>query len=365
MRGVFERPKDSGIWWINYHDADGVRHRERIGKESVAIEAYIQRRGEVKNGRFVPPRRPRVRFRELADLALADKKLRLTARSWRTDELRLGPLNDAFGELPISNLSPGRIEEFLGALLAKSRSRSTVNRYRSLLSSIFSFGVRAGKIQSNPLTRVRRFREAEPRIRFLDAGEEASVRSAIRARSVECEAEFDLALHTGMRRGEQYGLKWADVNLESLILTVLGKTGRRHVPINSTARAAIEKLHRASNGSAYVCPDKKRDDQVDWRRWFEDACDTAKVDDFRWHDLRHTFASRLVMAGVDLRSVQELLGHKSIVTTMRYAHLSPDHQRRNVERLVIGHQDGTGDPAPETKLAQVSKRQRGARSSAG
>ena len=159
------------------------------------------------------------------------------------------------------------------------------------------------------------------------------MRAAVRSQSLEHEAEFDLALNTGMRRGEQYGLTWDRVDLERGILTVYGKTGRRFVRINSVARAAILHLHSVSNGSKFVCPDKQREDQKDWRTWLDHACDSAKIDNFLWHDLRHTFASRLVMAGVDLRNVQELLGHRTIITTQRYAHLSPDHQRANVEKL--------------------------------
>jgi site-specific recombinase XerD len=220
-------------------------------------------------------------------------------------------------------------------LKADDRSGSTVNRYRSLLSNIFAVGVRSGALPFNPVSRVEKFRESDSRIRFLDAEEEKSLRAAVRAQSDEHEAELDLAIHTGIRRGEQFGLTWDRVDLERGILTVYGKTGRRFVPINSAARAAIETLWRVSNGSKFVSPDKRNVDQDDWRRWLAQACATAKVDNFRWHDLRHTFASRLVMKGVDLRSVQELLGHKSIVTTQRYAHLSPDHQKANVQKLVM------------------------------
>ena len=208
-----------------------------------------------------------------------------------------------------------------------------MNRYRTLLSNIFSFGVRNGKLVANPIARIERFREPEGRVRFLDADEEKALRAAVRGQSPEHEAEFDIAINTGLRRGEQYGLTWDRVDLERGILTVYGKTGRRFVPINSGARVAILHLHKVSNGSKFVCPDREREAQKDWRKWLDQACLTAKIDNFRWHDLRHTFASRLVMAGVDLRSIQELCGHRSIVTTQRYAHLSPDHQKANVEKL--------------------------------
>jgi integrase len=197
-----------------------------------------------------------------------------------------------------------------------------------------SFGVRTGKLSANPVRNVRAFRESDYRIRFLDAEEEKALRTAIRSESAEYEPELDLALHTGIRRGEQFGLKWEDVDLERELLTVrAGKTGRRFVPINSVARSALEKLWRTSNGSAFVCRGATRENQDDWRRWFEEAVKKAKIENFTWHDLRHTFASRLVMKNVPIASVQQYLGHRSILTTMRYAHLSPDFQREHIEKL--------------------------------
>jgi len=305
-----------------------------IGNEKLAVHVYRQRKTELWEGRFIPKsRQPKVTFGELAKARMAEKKLRLKASSYHTDELRLKPIAKEFGSMPAAEVSIDKIGAFFARLKATGITGSTMNRYRSLLSNIFAFGVRNGTIAVNPVARVDPFPAPDGRTRFLEAEEEKSLRAAVRVRSAEHEAELDLALHTGLRRGEQYGLTWDRVDLDRGILTVYGKTGRRFVQINSAARAAIEKLWRASNGSKFVCPDKKRDDQVDWRPWLGKACREAGVENFRWHDLRHTFASRLVMAGVDLRSIQELLGHRSIVTTQRYAHLSPDHQKANVEKL--------------------------------
>jgi len=93
-------------------------------------------------------------------------------------------------------------------------------------------------------------------------------------------------------------------------------------------------LHSQNNASGRIF-------RVQKPRWFEDAVKEAHITDFRWHDLRHTFASRLVMAGVDLRTVQELMGHKSIQMTCRYAHLAPTHQLAAVERLADFSDDQT------------------------
>lgn len=268
---------------------------------------------------YIP--RPVESFRQLVEEALADKRLRLLPRSLKTDRQRACEIIFELGEMPLHKVNAARIETFLAKVKVRT-SGPTANRHRSLLSSVFSFGMRRGLVAANPVAAVPRFREHENRIRFLDADEESALRTEVGRH----EPELDLALNTGLRRAEQYGLTWIGVNLEREVLTVLGKGDRRRiVPINSNARGAIERLRRDSGGAEFVCPP--------WRGWFEDAVKRAQVEDFTWHDLRHTFASRLVMAAVDLSTIQRLLGHRSIVTTMRYAHLSNEHLRSAVGKL--------------------------------
>jgi integrase len=141
--------------------------------------------------------------------------------------------------------------------------------------------------------------------------------------------ELDIALHTGLRRSEQYRLTWNCVDFERKLLTVpQSKNGEtRHVQLNSMALAAFLLLKRHSCGIVRVFGN------VGPRGWFEPAVKNAGLTEFTWHCLRHTFASRLVMAGVDLRTVQELMGHKTIAMTCRYAHMAPSHKLAAVERL--------------------------------
>jgi integrase len=139
-----------------------------------------------------------------------------------------------------------------------------------------------------------------------------------------------------MRRGEQYRLRWEDVNFRLGIITIpRSKHGeRRYVPINSAAKAALEVLERQADGSGYVIAGPTSPRNKDPRRTFEAAVRNSGVLNFRYHDISHTFASRLVMAGVDLRTVQELMGHKTVAMTVRYSHLAPSHQKEAIERLV-------------------------------
>jgi integrase len=327
MRGVFERPLGSGVWWISYCDAAGARHREKIGRRSVAIEAYVSRKRELREGRYVPPSRStKVTFKELADRAIENKETHLSRDTIRNDKIRIGRL-EKLGEMAAIDITVTLVEKTLRDLQSADKTTgSTINRYRSFISSVFRYGVRHGIVLVNPCAAVARYKEQDHRIRFLDAVEEDALRTAILASDFpEREASVLLAMNTGMRLGEQLTLTWECVALDRGVLTVRGKTGRRFIPINGAARAALEKLHAVSTGEL-VSPG--------WsHKWFTNCVKRSGIENFRWHDLRHTFASRLVMADVNLRTVQELMGHASIEMTMRYAHLSPDHTLAAVNKL--------------------------------
>jgi integrase len=191
-------------------------------------------------------------------------------------------------------------------------------------------------VSVNPARLVPLRKENSAVVRFLDAEEENKLRAVLRRRYPDLEAEFDLALNTGMRRGEQWRLRFEDINPSLGIITIpRSKHGeRRYIPINTAARFALEKLRQLGNHNGYVIPGPPTPRNKDPRRIFEAALKEAGIQNFRYHDLRHTFASRLVMAGVDLRTVQELMGHKTVAMTIRYSHLAPAHQRDAIERLV-------------------------------
>ena len=357
-RGVFEKVPGSGAWWIRYVDAQGRYRREKAGSKGNAIDLVRKRKNEALQGKKLPEklRRATVTFAEIARDALEYSKQHKVPDAARADRWHMETILGWFRERAAADVPPQDIERRLSELGEEGRQPATLNRYRALLSLTYSIAMRNGKVFANPARLVRLRKENNARVRFLSAEEEATLRSKIREVYPDGEAEFDLALNTGMRRGEQYRLRWQDVNLKTGILTIpRSKHGeKRHVPINSAARAALETLWLRRTSPGYVCPGVEGERCRDWRRWFEEAIRLAGIENFRWHDLRHTFASRLVMAGVDLRSVQELLGHKTIAMTVRYSHLAPTHLQEAVERLTAKPTDTTTDTKQSEGITQAS-----------
>ena len=330
MRGIYEREKGSEVWWIRYSDCTGRIRREKAGTKSAAITLYRKRKTEALQNRKLPEklRRRNVPFSELVADALAYSKAH--KRSYRDDVCRMARIREWFGERPADSITPQDIGRRLAKLAEEEGLLpATLNRYRSLMSLMFRLGMESSKVMANPARLVKRRLEDNERVRFLSQDEEETLRAAIRERWPEHEPELDIALNTGLRRGGMYKMAWGDIDFERRLATErFGKKGKtRRLPLNEAALAAFGKLRDGTDGSGPVFPTKKP------RHWFEKAIDKAGIEDFHWHDLRHTFASRLTMLGVPLRVVQNLMGHSSITMTARYSHLAPGFEQAAVERL--------------------------------
>ena len=194
----------------------------------------------------------------------------------------------------------------------------------SFLKHVLNLAVKDGKIDRNPVCSVKFSPEPQGRLRFLS---EEEIRALKGIMPPEEWAVVQFALETGLRQSEQFKARWEWADLDRGIMTIPNsKSGKtRHIPLNDGA-LHILKSSRTCLESPY------------FYRVLENQAVTGPI----WHTLRHTFASRLVMAGVDIRTVQELMGHSTIVMTMRYAHLSPDHLRNAVNKVSLGNnQSGT------------------------
>ena len=170
------------------------------------------------------------------------------------------------------------------------------------------------------------------------------IRALLRVCSDHIRSIVVTALNTGMRRSELLNLRWPDVDLKNRKITVINAKNNesRVIPINQTLYQELFALYKKVKAE-YVFSGRNGRPFKDIKKGFYSALKKAGIKDFRFHDLRHTFGSHLVMQGVDLRTVQQVMGHKDIKMTMRYAHLSPEYVQMAVEKLdklwtLFGHQ---------------------------
>jgi site-specific recombinase XerD len=257
------------------------------------------------------------------------------------------------GSRRLDTITTADVERLLDTLATGERAiaPATRNRYRDLLSGMFKRAVRLGLVDSNPLVGVPKVREAGGRLVYLppatptrSAHEEEALRASL---SPELHPAFLFSINTGLRWSEQAALRWRDINVLAGTLTVgTSKNGDgRAVPMNATVRSVLVdlSLKRARSrdpdelvfGLAYRTTARAFDRAVRAAQTALQAAgqDASLLDGYTWHSNRHSFASRLVMAGVDLLSVQKLGGWRTLSMVQRYAHLAPDHLRAAVEML--------------------------------
>ncbi len=368
VRGIFERPKGSDLWWVRYTAADGREHREKAGTRGMALLLLAKRRSQRLAGVKLPEtlRGAPATFAEIAAAGLEWSKQHKS--SWAGDVGRLRQACGVLGARPAAEITPQELERGLRKLAEDHGWKpATFNRVKNVVSMCYRLAVANGAVNVNPARLVRQMRSDNVRLRFLSPEEETRLRAVIAAECPQHMPELDLALNTGMRAGEQFGLTWPDVDFE-LGLIRLGQTknGReRYIRLNAPATAALRQLRRTSAGAGpvfinAVTPGRYHGKpRATARNWFERAVKRAGLEGVVWHSLRHTFCSRLAMAGVDIATVGQLAGHRTLQTTMRYAHLSPEHQQEAVERLArfaavpTGTRTGTGDSGESGESAQV------------
>ena len=215
----------------------------------------------------------------------------------------------------------------------------TVQRQLRDLKTCINKAVELGVIPHNPLAGMKAPKsDSQGRVRYLDTGELSRLLTALDTRPDYLHTIVILALNTGMRRGELFNLTWSDIDLDRRQITVAGtgsKSGNtRHIPLNNTAFAALTDWRSSGIGLVFPSPvTGKRLNNIGtaWKGIVTEAALT----DFRFHDLRHHFASMLVLKGVPLNTVRELLGHASMEMTLRYAHLDSDHKENAVGLLDV------------------------------
>jgi len=361
-KGIYERKGQHGdvTYYIRFQ-SQGKDIKERVGRKllgctrELAKQALKSRLGDLARGHFNLERtRQSIPFSKLA------KRFREYAqnqwRSYEQEEHMIRVFERLFGDTPLSQITPWQIEKWKSER-RKEVAAITVNRLLTVIKSMFTKAVEWDLTRSNPAAKVRAFVTISQRTRYLREDETPLLLAACKEGRPWLLPIVVLALNTGLRLGELLTLQWDNINLDQDLLTIQQpKTLRtKTIPLNRPAREALLGLQDTKRGE-YVFLHlwgKRIDSFTVWRN-FKIACLKASISGLRFHDLRHSFGSALAMAGVDLVTIKELMGHTNIEMTMRYAHLSPQHKARAVERLSARYSSQTPakEPVSGTYLEQ-------------
>lgn len=265
----------------------------------------------------------------------------LKARNPKTAEKTIKAFNSSFPKLmdfQLSDINAWEVEKWRNKRLADGVKPATTNRQINTIKGCLSRAVEWGVIESHDLRKVKTLKVDNSKVRYLNTEEEKRLRESLK----NCKTQFLepivlLAMNTGMRKGELLSLEWSHVNFENKILTVdfqNAKSGStRHIPLNTEAFNQLDNWQKMSSSTGFVFKDKNNQPLKDFPSIWSDVLDSAAITNFRFHDLRHHFASKLVMASIDLNTVRELLGHSDLKMTLRYAHLAPEHKAAAVNLI--------------------------------
>lgn len=269
------------------------------------------------------------KLRDLTKVFLAYSKT--NKKDYKLDEAKVKVIHSYFGEKTLaSKITPKRIEDFK-SFMSEKYSNAYVNRYLACIKTIFNIGIKNELIKTTPMKAVKMMKEDNHKIRYLTADEEARLFKEL---PEHLKPIVICALQTGLRKSNILQLRWELVDLEFRFIEVLAQQNKGHkiikIPISDKLLETLESLPRNSE-YVFANPDTGKPYR-DISEGFKNACDRANIENFRFHDLRHTVATRLVEKGIDLRVVQEIMAHSTIVTTQRYMHPTP---KRKLEAISV------------------------------
>ncbi len=386
INGFILRVQPSGVmtYYLVYRTSGGIKKRYRLGRHGAitliqARDLAKQFSAKALSGHDVQAEKKK------AQIDMVKIKARTLGgfiehhyAPWVRVERKTGletiaSLNFNFShlmQLPLEEISPWLIEKWRVEQQKRGKAASTINRNIVTLKAVLSKAVAWDWLEISPLLKLKPLKtDNNAKVRYLSADEEKRLLFALEERNKEailrrasgnhwravrgyellpeyqegifCDYLIPmvlLAMHTGLRRGELFSLRWDHVDLNKATVTVTGnnaKSGKtRHVPLNSKALYALKNWNKQCSEHELVFPSKEGQQMDNVRKSWARVLKNANISNFRWHDLRHHFASRLVMASVDLNTVRELLGHSDLAVTLRYAHLAPEHKADAVARLV-------------------------------
>jgi len=333
IMGLYKR---GTVWWMSFiYKGQRFRQSTETSSRKLAAAIFAKVNHDITEGRWFDTAEEKNRtFREMLDRYLKEHSIPRKAPTSHMRDLSIsGHLLPFFGDLVLADITPKKIADYKGRRRVEGAKPATINKELGLIRHAFNLAIKEWEwCRDNPMRKVSMEPVHNQIDRWLTTDEEVKLLAA----SPDWLREIlTFALNTGMRKGEILSLQWRDLDLVRSVLVVMKSKNRerRTLPLNGRIfelLMAKQKEGTAGDGFVFSTSRGTRINARNLSRAFYVARKKAGLDNFRFHDLRHTFATRLVQAGVDLYKVQRLLGHKSPAMTQRYAHHSPESLRDGV-----------------------------------
>ena len=335
--------RSGGVWWTC------IRHEGRKIQMSLettnrrlakSIEAKV-RTELIEDCYFEKPIGSKKIFKDMMTKFMEEHAPKVSVSMRRSYSSYLNHLMPFFGDMNLMSISPKGVSRYKVLRRQKGAKPATINRELAMLSKAFNLAVKEWEwLKENPVSKVPKEKEDNERDRWLTKDDEERLLEYCPTWLKEI-VVFDL--NTGLRQDELLSLEWFRVNLlQRTILINKSKNGKpRTIPLNQTALNLLlnksEDKVKSVKGIVFTSSACTKIDASNLRRDYNKALDKAEIEDFKFHDLRHTFATRLAQKGVDLYKISKLLGHKDIRMTQRYAHHCPESLRDGVEILDVDY----------------------------
>lgn len=328
------------VWWMRFsYQGRQIRRSTDMTDRKLAERIYFRVRGLIAEGTWVdtPPPMPQRTVKDLLERYLRDHSApNKAALTHRRDRSLAAHLLRAFGDIPLDQLRPARLAEYKASRRAQGIAPKTLNDELGLLGHAYKLAMMEWEwVTEIPVLKIAKEKVRNGIERWLTAEEEQRLLAVSPSWLQEI---IVFALHTGMRRGEILKLQWSHVDLARRTLTILEqKNGSRDtLPVNDTAMEVLQAraaMRTSSSAAVFMNGAGHPREARNLLRAFYPAMRKAGITRFRFHDLRHTFATRLIQAGVDVYTVQKLGRWKTISMVLRYAHHQPESLRGGAEVL--------------------------------
>lgn len=351
--GLYKR---GAVWWMSFtHRGRQYRQSTETEDRKLAIRIFDKLKGEIAEGKwFEAPQVEAYTFKELTDKYLTEySAVNKAASSQRRDKSLFDRLNKTFGRYDVAEITPAMISNYKVQRRGEGVSARTINYELTVMSHVFTIAMTEWQLAvDNPVKRVRKERLKNRLERWLTPEEEAQL---LKASPLWIRDIIVFAINTGMRQSEILDLKWGQIDMERRTLTISEQKNRSvdTLPLNGNAMKILATRYREGvKADRYVFPNGCRHRIVasNLMRAYRQAVKASGIAKARFHDLRHTFASRLVQNGADLFAVQKLGRWKNTSMVMRYAHHYTESLRTTIEMM-----DG-GKPQIITNLSQSPKK---------